>query len=160
MNKMMFLAVCFAVLFFACSESPHTAGTTENESTIKAEMTAADTIHQKVVSPSSSFRLGECLGSALFKEAMPQAFFVQDSAGNDMLMVPRLSDYCEVEANIAYEFSGDTLTAYYDEIFMATKCVCYSDHWFDLPEEYKDAKYFRFDGVVYEIINTEKEDSL
>ena len=160
MNKMMFWAVCGAALFFGCSESPHTAGTTENENTIKAEMTAADTIHQKVVSPSSSFRLGECLGSALFKEAMPQAFFVQDSAGNDMLMVPRLSDYCEVEANIAYEFSGDTLTAYYDEIIMATKCVCYSDHWFYLAPEYMDIKYFRFDGVVYEIINTEKEDSL
>lgn len=160
MNKMMFWAVCGAALFFGCSESPHTAGTTENENTIKAEMTAADTIHQKVVSPSSSFRLGECLGSALFKEAMPQAFFVQDSAGNDMLMVPRLSDYCEVEANIAYEFSGDTLTAYYDEIFMATDCVCYSDHWFDLPAEYKGAKYFRFYGDTYEIIDSKMEETL
>lgn len=160
MNKMMFLVVCFAALFFACSESPHWAGTTENENTIKAEKTAADSIHQKVVSPSSSFRLGECLGSALYKEAMPQAFFVQDSAGNDMLMVPRLNDYCEVEANIAYELSGDTLTAYYDEIFMATDCVCYSDHWFDLPAEYKGAKYFRFYGDTYEIINSKMEETL
>jgi hypothetical protein len=71
-----------------------------------------------------------------------------------------VNDYCEAKAELKYARSGDTLTVSYDEIIMATKCMCYSDHWFYLAPEYMDIKYFRFDGVVYEIINTEKEDSL
>ncbi len=157
MNKMIFWAVCGAVLFFGCSESPHTAGTTENESTIKW---ASLNDHPAQTADIPSFWLGKCLNDGLLKEAMPEAYLVRDSLGNDLVMVPRVNDYCEVKAELKYARSGDTLTVSYDEIIMATKCVCYSDHWFDLPAEYKDAKYFRFDGVVYEIINTEKEDSL
>jgi hypothetical protein len=157
MNKMIFWAVCGAALFFGCSESPHTAGTTENESTIKW---ASLNDHPAQTADIPSFWLGKCLNDGLLKEAMPEAYLVRDSLGNDLVMVPRVNDYCEVKAELKYSRSGDTLTVSYDEIIMATKCVCYSDHWFDLPEEYKDAKYFRFDGVVYEIINTEKEDSL
>ena len=157
MNKMMFWAVCGAALFFGCSESPHTAGTTENESTIKW---ASLNDHPAQTADIPSFWLGKCLNDGLLKEAMPEAYLVRDSLGNDLVMVPRVNDYCEVKAELKYARSGDTLTVSYDEIIMATKCVCYSDHWFDLPAEYKDAKYFRFDGVVYEIINTEKEDSL
>ena len=157
MNKMIFWAVCGAVLFFGCSESPHTAGTTENESTIKW---ASLNDHPAQTADIPSFWLGKCLNEGLLKEAMPEAYLVRDSLGNDLVMVPRVNDYCEVKAELKYARSGDTLTVSYDEIIMATKCMCYSDHWFDLPAEYKDAKYFRFDGVVYEIINTEKEDSL
>ena len=157
MNKMMFWAVCGAALFFGCSESPHTAGTTENESTIN--WTSLND-HPAQTADIPSFWLGKCLNDGLLKEAMPEAYLVRDSLGNDLVMVPRVNDYCEVKAELKYARSGDTLTVSYDEIIMATKCVCYSDHWFDLPAEYKDAKYFRFDGVVYEIINTEKEDSL
>ena len=157
MNKMIFWAVCGAALFFGCSESPHTAGTTENESTIKW---ASLNDHPAQTADIPSFWLGKCLNDGLLKEAMPEAYLVRDSLGNDLVMVPRVNDYCEVKAELKYARSGDTLTVSYDEIIMATKCVCYSDHWFDLPAEYKDAKYFRFDGVVYEIINTEKEDSL
>ena len=157
MNKMMFWAVCGAALFFGCSESPHTAGTTENESTIKW---ASLNDHPVQTADIPSFWLGKCLNDGLLKETMPEAYLVRDSLGNDLVMVPRVNDYCEVKAELKYARSGDTLTVSYDEIIMATKCVCYSDHWFDLPAEYKDAKYFRFDGVVYEIINTEKEDSL
>lgn len=157
MNKMIFWAVCGAALFFGCSESPHTAGTTENESTIN--WTSLND-HPAQTADIPSFWLGKCLNDGLLKEAMPEAYLVRDSLGNDLVMVPRVNDYCEVKAELKYARSGDTLTVSYDEIIMATKCVCYSDHWFDLPAEYKDAKYFRFDGVVYEIINTEKEDSL
>lgn len=157
MNKMMFWAVCGAALFFGCSESPHTAGTTENESTIKW---ASLNDHPAQTADIPSFWLGKCLNDGLLKEAMPEAYLVRDSLGNDLVMVPRVNDYCEVKVKLAYELSGDTLTVSYDEIIMATKCVCYSDHWFYLAPEYMDIKYFRFDGVVYEIINTEKEDSL
>ena len=157
MNKMMLLAVCAAVLFFACSESPHTAGTTENESTIN--WTSLND-HPAQTADIPSFWLGKCLKQCLLKEAMPEAYLVRDSLGNDLVMVPRVNDYCEVKAELKYARSGDTLTVSYDEIIMATKCMCYSDHWFYLAPEYMDIKYFRFDGVVYEIINTEKEDSL
>ncbi|WP_173383575.1 hypothetical protein [Fibrobacter succinogenes] len=170
MKKIMFLTVCFAVVFFACSDSPQWVGTTENENTVHAAQD--DTTHQNVKEP--SLRLGECeaspfqemlewRGQALAKSAseeLPKAYIVQDSAGNDQIMVPLVNDYCGVEVKLAYELSGDTLTVSYDEIIMATKCVCYSDHWFDLPAEYKDAKYFRFEEITYEIVHSKKEGSL
>lgn len=157
MNKMMFWAVCGAALFFGCSESPHTAGTTENESTINW---ASLNDHPAQMADIPSFWLGKCLNDGLLKEAMPEAYLVRDSLGNDLVMVPRVNDYCEVKAELKYARSGDTLTVSYGDIFEVTECVCYSDHWFYLAPEYMDIKYFRFDGVVYEIINTEKEDSL
>ena len=157
MNKMMFWAVCGAALFFGCSESPHTAGTTENESTINW---ASLNDHPAQTADVPVFWFGKCLNDGLLKEAMPEAYLVRDSLGNDLVMVPRVNDYCEVEAELKYARSGDTLTVSYGEIFVMSKCVCYSDHWFYLPPEYMDIKYFRFHDVVYEIINTEEEDSL
>lgn len=114
-----------------------------------------------------SVRLGECLGSpyddfiegrVLAKDAedvtpgeMPKAYIVQDSAGNEQVMILKVSDYCGVGADLNYRRSGDTLTIAYGEIHEATSCMCYSDHWFGLPAEYSDIKYFRFDGIVYEV---------
>ena len=111
-------------------------------------------------------RLGVCLGSpyddfeyrVLAKDAeeeapgeLPKAYIVQDSAGNEQLMILKVSDYCGVGADLNYRRSGDTLTIAYGEIHEATACMCYSDHWFGLPAEYSDIKYFRFDGIVYEV---------
>ena len=149
MNKMMLLAVCAAVLFFACSESPHTAGTTENENTVKIWASLDDRASQTAEVP--SFRLGECLGDALLKGTIPEAYIVQDSAGNEQLMILKVSDYCGVGADLNYRRSGDTLTIGYGEIHEATACMCYSDHWFGLPAEYSNIKYFRFYGIVYEV---------
>jgi len=157
MNKMMFWALCSAALFFGCSESPHTAGTTENESTINW---ASLNDHPAQTADIPSFWLGKCLNEGFLKETMPEAYLVRDSLGNDLVMVPRVNDYCEVKAELKYARSGDTLTVSYGDIFEVTECVCYSDHWFYLAPEYLDIKYFRFDGVVYEIINSEKGDSL
>ena len=113
-----------------------------------------------------SVRLGVCLGSpyddfeyrVLAKDAgdetsgeMPKAYIVQDSAGNEQVMILKVSDYCGVGADLHYRRSGDTLTIAYGEIHEATACMCYSDHWFGLPAEYSDIKYFRFYGIVYEV---------
>ncbi len=114
-----------------------------------------------------SVKLGVCLGSPyddflegslLAKEAgeevqgeLPKAYIVQDSAGNEQVMILKVSDYCGVGADLHYRRSGDTLTIAYGEIYEATSCMCYSDHWFGLPAEYSDIKYFRFDGIVYEV---------
>lgn len=158
MNKMKCLMICVAALFFVCCDSSNGAGTTENENTATA------------------FKLGVCVGSpfddvfdaengdALARkiftaadnvesasEDLPKAYIVQDSAGNDQVMILKADDYCGVDASLGYRRSGDTLTIAYVEIHGATACVCYSDHWFYLPAKYRDIKYFRFDGIVYEI---------
>lgn len=158
MNEMKYLIICVAALVFACSDSPNEAGTTENENTAIA------------------FRLGECVGSpfddafenqnkeALARkifaaagktdrasEELPKAYIVQDSAGNDQIMIPKVSDYCKVTPILVYTLSGDTLEIEYGGLGMVTKCVCFSDHWFGLPSEYKDIKYIRFKEVIYEI---------
>jgi len=114
-----------------------------------------------------SVMFGTCLGSpyddfiesrVLAKDAeevtqgeLPKAYIVQDSAGNDQVMILKVSDYCGVDAELVYRLSGDTLTIAYGKMGAVTACMCYSDHWFGLPAEYGDIKYFRFSGVVYEV---------
>ena len=114
-----------------------------------------------------SVKLGVCLGSpyddfiesrVLAKDAeevtqgeLPKAYIVQDSAGNDQVMILKASDYCGVDAELVYTLSGDTLTIAYGKLGAVTACMCYTDHWFGLPAEYGDIKYFRFYGVVYEV---------
>lgn len=114
-----------------------------------------------------SVMFGTCLGSpyddfiesrVLAKDAeevaqgeLPKAYIVRDSAGNEQVMILKVSDYCGVDAELLYTLSGDTLTIAYGKMGAVTACMCYSDHWFGLPAEYSDIKYFRFYGVVYEV---------
>ena len=114
-----------------------------------------------------SVKLGTCLGSPyddfvesriLAKDAedeaqgeLPKAYIVRDSAGNEQVMILKVSDYCGVGAELVYTLSGDTLTIAYGKLGAVTACMCYTDHWFGLPAEYGDIKYFRFYGVVYEV---------
>lgn len=121
-------------------------------------------------------KLGACLGSpyddltefrVLAKAdvedvlgELPKAYIVQDSAGNDQVMILKVSDYCDVDAELVYKHYGDTLSVFYDDIRNVTDCMCYSDHWFGLPAEYKGVKYFRFEGVTYEIVDSKEEGAL
>lgn len=67
------------------------------------------------------------------------------------LMIPDVSDYCEVEAEVIYRLVNDTLYVSYGEIGMATKCLCNADHYFKIGSEFTGAKYTAFGGQVFKI---------
>ena len=154
MKKRFVCAAMLSLMLMACGEDSTTDSLGGN---------------RLVLGGGKSVMFGTCLGSpyddfiesrVLAKDAeevtqgeLPKAYIVRDSAGNEQLMILKASDYCGVDAELVYTLSGDTLTIAYGEIHEATACMCYSDHWFYLAPEYLDIKYFRFDGVVYEIIN-------
>lgn len=87
------------------------------------------------------------------QEETPIAYMLDDGQGHYQLALSNVSDYCEVTANLSSQLSGDTLEIEYifDESSVISKCICNSDHWFDIEPEYKDIKYFRFSGTSYKV---------
>lgn len=87
------------------------------------------------------------------QEETPIAYMLDDGQGHYQLTLSNVSDYCEVTANLSSQLSGDTLEIEYifDESSVISKCICNSDHWFDIESEYKDIKYFRFSGTTYKV---------
>lgn len=87
------------------------------------------------------------------QEEAPKAYLLSDGQGHYQVTLSNISDYCEVTANLSSQLSGDTLEVKYDfnDSSVVTKCICNSDHWFDIEPEYKDIKYFRFSGTTYKV---------
>ncbi len=87
------------------------------------------------------------------QEETPEAYMLSDGQGHYQVTLPNISDYCEVTANLSSQLSGDTLEVKYDfnDSSVVTKCICNSDHWFDIEPENKDIKFFRFSGTTYKV---------
>lgn len=60
-------------------------------------------------------------------------------------------DYCGIVATIKYRLSGDTLSISYGEDKAVSSCTCHSTHYFEIDNEYADAKSLKYDGEVYDI---------
>ena len=58
-------------------------------------------------------------------------------------------DYCSIDADLSYEFSGDTLSATLAEIRSAEECDCYSLHQIDIPDTLRNFTYFKFEDQVF-----------
>ena len=78
-------------------------------------------------------------------------FFLHESKKGDcQIEIPFAKDLCEVNADVSFKRSGDTLSVEYANVRSETTCTCLYNHKFDIPVEYKDVKYFVLDGAVYE----------
>lgn len=78
-------------------------------------------------------------------------FFLHESKNGDcQIEIPFAQDLCEVDADISFKRSGDTLSVEYANVRSETTCTCTYNRKFDIPAEYKDVKYFVLDDVVYE----------
>lgn len=102
---------------------------------------------------------GKCLdnGLGLYKksnsEELDKAYLVQDD-GDYQIMVPALNDYCDIIVKFKSKRSGDTLEIYFNlEDAAVTSCVCSKDHWFDIKAEDADAKYFKYQGDVFRVVD-------
>ena len=91
---------------------------------------------------------------ALLKEGSedsPKAYLYHE---NDkyQVMIPKISDYCTfLDVKLDVNRFGDTLSVEVKSI-IPSKCVCVSDHWFDIEAKDADIKYFKFNNDVYEVV--------
>lgn len=65
------------------------------------------------------------------------------------LTIPDVNDYCEVDASIKYELISDTLFISYDKVNSVSKCMCYSDHYFEIDRKFSGANYISFQNRLY-----------
>ena len=101
----------------------------------------------------------ESLSRILLKESsenLPKAYLYHE---NDkyQVMIPKLDDYCGfADVKLDVNRFGDTLSVDVKSI-IPTKCMCVSDHWFDIEARDADIKYFAHapynkKETVYEVV--------
>ncbi len=101
----------------------------------------------------------KCLDNGLgvlYKKAgsdeLDKAYLVEDSTGNNQILVPELNDYCGIMADFKSKRLGDTLEIWFDlEDAAVTSCMCIKDHLFSIKSSDADAKYFKYSGDVFEV---------
>lgn len=67
------------------------------------------------------------------------------------LTIPDVNDYCSVDASIKYTIIEDTLSISYDRIESVSKCMCSSDHIFDIEHKFTGVKYILFKDKLYSV---------
>lgn len=101
----------------------------------------------------------KCLDNGLgvlYKKAgsdeLDKAYLVEDSTGNNQILVPELNDYCDIMADFKSKRLGDTLEIWFDlEDAAVTNCMCIKDHLFSIKSSDADAKYFKYSDDVFEV---------
>lgn len=101
----------------------------------------------------------KCLDNGLgvlYKKAgsdeLDKAYLVEDSTGNNQILVPELNDYCDIMADFKSKRLGDTLEIWFNlEDAAVTDCMCIKDHLFSIKSSDADAKYFKYSGEVFAV---------
>jgi hypothetical protein len=101
----------------------------------------------------------KCLDNGLgvlYKKAgsdeLDKAYLVEDSTGNNQILVPELNDYCGIMADFKSKRLGDTLEIWFNlEDAAVTSCMCIKDHLFSIKSSDADAKYFKYSGDVFAV---------
>ena len=101
----------------------------------------------------------KCLDNGLgvlYKKAgsdeLDKAYLVEDSTGNNQILVPELNDYCGIMADFKSKRLGDTLEIWFNlEDAAVTSCMCIKDHLFSIKSSDADAKYFKYSGEVFAV---------
>lgn len=101
----------------------------------------------------------ESLSRILLKdgsEDLPKAYLYHEK-DKYQVMIPKLDDYCGfADVKLDVNRFGDTLSVDVKSI-IPTKCMCVSDHWFDIEARDADIRYFAFSPylsgkTVYEVV--------
>ena len=119
----------------------------------------SDGNHASAGSNKVELMLGQCLDNGLgvlYKKAgsdeLDKAYLVEDSTGNNQILVPELNDYCGIMADFKSKRLGDTLEIWFNlEDAAVTSCMCIKDHLFSIKSSDADAKYFKYSGEVFAV---------
>lgn len=145
MKKVLIGFAVLSLAFLACSDNSSTSSNTNQYGSAGSKKVGLTT--------------GVCLdnGLGLYKKSksneLDKAYLVQDD-GNYQIMVPALNDYCDIMVKFKSKRSDDTLEIYFNlEDAAVTDCVCLKDHWFNIKAEDADAKYFRYSGSLFRVVD-------
>ena len=85
-------------------------------------------------------------------DKLDKAYLIQGEDDSYQILVPELSDYCDIDARFKSKRSGDTLEISFNlEEAAVTSCMCAKDHLFNIKADDADAKYFKYSGDVFEV---------
>lgn len=114
----------------------------------------------------TKIRTGECKdsGAAFAKESINTEYVINTTMPSATincnikscdepceLTIPNVNDYCSVDASIKYTIAEDTLSISYDQVESVSKCMCSSDHFFDIEHQFTGVKYILFKDKLYSV---------
>lgn len=145
MKKFLSCCVAFSLAFWACGDD------SSSNSNGNHALTGSNRVDLQMASKCLDNGLG-----VLYKKAgsdeLDKAYLVEDSTGNNQILVPELNDYCGIMADFKSKRLGDTLEIWFNlEEAAVTNCMCIKDHLFSIKSSDADAKYFKYSGDVFEI---------
>lgn len=145
MKKILIGVSAISLAFLACSDD------SSSNSNGNHALTGSNRVGLQMASKCLDNGLG-----VLYKKAgsdeLDKAYLVEDSTGNNQILVPELNDYCDIMADFKSKRLGDTLEIWFNlEDAAVTSCMCIKDHLFSIKSSDADAKYFKYSGEVFEI---------
>ena len=118
-----------------------------NKDSLKALSSSSSSV---MVDPRAKCIAATDILSKGYSKYLKKFFLHESKKGDCQIEIPFAKDLCEVDADISFKRSGDTLSVEYANVRSETTCTCLYNHKFDIPAEYKDVKYFILNDVVYE----------
>ena len=145
MKKFLSCCAAFSLAFWACGDD------SSSNSNGNHALTGSNRVDLQMTSKCLDNGLG-----VLYKKAgsdeLDKAYLVEDSTGNNQILVPELNDYCDIMADFKSKRLGDTLEIWFNlEDAAVTSCMCIKDHLFSIKSSDADAKYFKYSGEVFAV---------
>lgn len=145
MKKFLSCCAAFSLALLACSDD------SSSNSNGNHALTGSNRVDLQMASKCLDNGLG-----VLYKKAgsdeLDKAYLVEDSTGNNQILVPELNDYCDIMADFKSKRLGDTLEIWFNlEDAAVTSCMCIKDHLFSIKSSDADAKYFKYSGEVFAV---------
>ena len=154
MKKLLSCCAAFSLALLACSDDSSPSAE-NNVASPSAENNHAPGATGNVNLQMASKCFDDGLGGFLKKTVsaeLDKAYLTQDEDGDYQILVPELSDYCDIMAHFKSKRLGDTLEIWFDlDDAAVTNCMCVKDHLFDIMSDDADAKYFKYSGDVFEV---------
>ena len=105
-------------------------------------------------SEAKTIRVGECLTTSEMVKVVPDSIknaqLLKYSDGS-VEVAYWLNKYCDIDADLSFELSGDTLSVNLAEIRLKEDCSLYCRFRIGVPDSLQDFSYFSFEGRTYEL---------
>ena len=103
-------------------------------------------------SEAKAIRVGECLTMSeavkMGPDSIKNAQLLKDNDG-PVEVAYWLNKYCDIDADLSFELSGDTLSVNLAEIRLKEDCGSYCRLRIGVPDSLQDFSYFKFEDRVY-----------
>jgi len=106
-------------------------------------------------SEAKAIRVGECLTTSeavkMGPDSIKNAQLLKNNDGS-VEVAYWLNKYCDIDADLSFELSGDTLSVNLAEIRLKEDCSSYCKLRIGVPDSLKDFSYFKFEDRAYGLL--------